>query len=305
MKRLRSPIGSAGFVSSRNFRLIDRADRPAVPAIAAMRLLPATREQARPESDGAFAARRADAGAADASATWFAGFGVGASGTFRQSPGERGCTRARALGYGAPMKTLPILYSFRRCPYAMRARMALIASGLLYEHREILLSDKPPAILSASPKGTVPVLVLADGRVIDESIDIMRWALGQNDPEGWMTGADLALVATYDGAFKHHLDRYKYATRYGEDPLPHRAAGLAMLIELEARLASGTYFGGALRGFCDISIFPFVRQFAGVDPAWFEAYAPQKVGRWLLALVGSELFERAMVRLPPWAESDG
>lgn len=201
------------------------------------------------------------------------------------------------------MKVLPILYSFRRCPYAMRARMALLASGVSYEHREVLLRDKPAAMLAASPKGTVPVLVLADGSVIDESIDIMRWALGQSDPENWMARPDAALVADYDGAFKHHLDRYKYWGRYGVDPVEHRAAGLVMLAALDARIADQAYMGGATRGFSDVAIFPFVRQFAGVDPPWFEAYAPHRVREWLGALIASDLFERAMVRLAPWAPS--
>lgn len=202
------------------------------------------------------------------------------------------------------MQALPILYSFRRCPYAMRARMALIASGVAYEHREILLRDKPAEMLAASPKGTVPVLILANGRVIDESIDIMRWALDQNDPEGWLAAAELGLVADYDGAFKYHLDRYKYAARYGENPLTHRAAGLAMLLRLDAQLADRDYLRGGARGFGDIAIVPFVRQFAGVDPAWFEAEAPQNLRGWLERLTSSDLFERAMVRRTLWTVDD-
>jgi len=197
----------------------------------------------------------------------------------------------------------PIFYSFRRCPYAMRARMALIASRVAYEHREILLRDKPAAMLAISPKGTVPVLVLASGEVIDESIEIMRWALDQNDPEEWMAAAELGLVADYDGAFKHHLDRYKYAARYGEDPLIHRATGLAMLLRLNAQLAGRDYLGGSARGFGDVAIFPFVRQFAGVDPAWFETHAPQNLRRWLERLISSEVFERAMIRHPLWTDA--
>lgn len=198
------------------------------------------------------------------------------------------------------MQTLPILYSFRRCPYAMRARMALIASGIAYEHREILLRDKPAAMLAASAKGTVPVLVLANGAVVDESIDIMRWALEQNDPEGWMASVEPGLLAGYDTAFKHHLDRYKYATRYGADPLIHRTAGLAMLVQLGAQLADRDYLGGSGRGFADIAIFPFVRQFAGVDLPWFEAEAPRNLRCWLDTLVSSDLFERAMVHRMLW-----
>lgn len=215
-----------------------------------------------------------------------------------------GCTFALPFRYVGGMQALPILYSFRRCPYAMRARMALIASGVAYEHREILLRDKPAAMLAASPKGTVPVLVLGNGEVIDESIDIMRWALGQSDPEAWMASAEPDLVAVYDGAFKYHLDRYKYAARYGEDPLVHRAAGLAMLFQLDARLGGRTYLGGSTRAFGDIAIFPFVRQFAGVDPAWFETEAPHNLRGWLERLIRSDLFERAMVKQTLWA-ADG
>ena len=199
------------------------------------------------------------------------------------------------------MPQMPILYSFRRCPYAMRARMALLASGVAYEHREVLLRDKPLAMLAASPKGTVPVLVQVDGAVIDESIDIMRWALAQYDPEQWMQHRDENLIASFDGTFKHHLDRYKYAPRHDGDPLPHRAAGLAMLVQLGQHLSQQAYLGGAARGFTDIALFPFVRQFAAVDPGWFATHAPIRVCEWLANLVASDLFEQAMVRIAPWA----
>lgn len=199
------------------------------------------------------------------------------------------------------MSDVPILYSFRRCPYAMRARMALMVSGTTYAHREVVLRCKPAAMLAASPKGTVPVLVLMDGTVIDESIDIMHWALEQNDPEKWLTRVDAELVRLFDCAFKHHLDRYKYAARYDADPLSNRAAGLAILAELDTRFADRNYLGGAKPGFNDIAIFPFVRQFARVDAAWFAACAPQRVRKWLAILVASDLYERAMVRIEPWA----
>ena len=180
--------------------------------------------------------------------------------------------------------------------------MALLASGIAYAHREILLRDKPRAMLAASPKGTVPVLVLGDESVIDESIDIMRWALARNDPEDWLLRADMALVATFDGTFKHHLDRYKYAVRYDVDPLVHRAAGLGLLTGLGQKLEGQHYLGGATPGFSDIAIFPFVRQFAGADAAWFASHAPDRLRAWLAMLTGSELFERAMVRIAPWVE---
>lgn len=201
------------------------------------------------------------------------------------------------------MSDIPILYSFRRCPYAMRARMTLLVGATPYTHREVLLREKPTAMLAASPKGTVPVLVYGEGAVIDESIDIMRWALAQHDPEGWLLRDDTELVAEFDDAFKHHLDRYKYAGRYDADPLAHRAAGLAMLAGLDARLAEHDYLAGAERGFVDVALFPFVRQFAGVDPDWFAARAPTRVRQWLTVLTGSQLFAQTMVRFPPWVET--
>ena len=168
--------------------------------------------------------------------------------------------------------TPPVLYSFRRCPYAMRARMALWVAGVTVTLREVKLAAKPPALIAASPKGTVPVLVLADGpddgSVIDQSLDIMRWALGQNDPEGWLAGEDAALIAANDGPFKHHLDRAKYPGRYEEeDGTDHRAAALALLAPLEARLADAPYLCGETRSLTDIALLPFIRQFAAIDPA--------------------------------------
>lgn len=202
------------------------------------------------------------------------------------------------------MSALPILYSFRRCPFAMRARLALLVSGQAVELREILLRAKPQAMLDASPKGTVPVLVLDDGRVIDQSLDIMRWALAQSDPEGWLVGDDLALVERFDGPFKHHLDRYKYPNRHGTDPIKHRAAGLSHLEALEQRLAASAFLCGVSRTLADIALFPFIRQFAATDQAWFDAQPLPHVQAWLVGLTGSELFERAMLRVPPWQPGD-
>jgi glutathione S-transferase len=147
------------------------------------------------------------------------------------------------------MSNLPILYSFRRCPYAMRARLALLASGMKagvdYEHREVVLRDKPAELLAASPKGTVPVLVLPNGEVIDQSLEIMLWALRKNDPYGWLEHEKeaLDLIAQCDGGFKFHLDRYKYPNRYEKDgqscdALVHRAqaAGFAAVIDGEMQI---------------------------------------------------------------------
>lgn len=197
-----------------------------------------------------------------------------------------------------------VLYSFRRCPYAMRARLALAVSGTRYEHREVRLSDKPAAMLSASSKGTVPVLQTADGTVIDESLDIMRWALEARDPEGWLTRDAPALIASNDGMFKHHLDRYKYPDRHGSDPGAHRDDGLRFLRELDARLAIAGQLCGPERGLADAAIMPFVRQFAGVDPAWFADQPLPSVQAWLADHLTSDLFDRIMQRAVPWSEDD-
>lgn len=192
----------------------------------------------------------------------------------------------------------PTLYSFRRCPYAMRARMALISSGTPFDLVEVKLSAKPEALLAASPKATVPVLVLPDGRVIDESLDIMRWALARHDPGNWLAGIDQALIATNDGAFKHHLDRTKYPQRHGSDPIVHRAAGLAILAGLEARLATRAQLAGDAPGFTDIAVFPFIRQFAAIDPGWFAAQPLHHLHDWLAGHLASPLFATAMARQP-------
>lgn len=199
---------------------------------------------------------------------------------------------------------LPILYSFRRCPYAMRARMALLVAGVAVELREVALRDKPAAMLAASPKATVPVLLCEDGSVIDESLAIMRWALARRDPEDWLAGDDAALIAGFDGAFKQHLDRYKYPERHAADPHAQRAAGLALLGTLERRLAAHTNLSRDERAFSDIAIMPFVRQFAAVDRDWFDAQAVPHVRAWLARHVASPLFERAMLRVAAWRPGD-
>lgn len=194
----------------------------------------------------------------------------------------------------------PILYSFRRCPYAMRARLALAVSGVRYELREVKLSDKPAALLTASPKGTVPVLHLPDATVIDESLDIMRWALSICDPEGWLARDDPALIAANDGGFKHDLDRYKYPQRHGSDSRVHRERGAAFLSELDRRLADHAQLCGPTRGLADAAIVPFVRQFAGVEPDWFAAQPLRRLQVWLASHRASPLFDAVMVRAPHW-----
>ena len=203
------------------------------------------------------------------------------------------------------MSRFPVLYSFRRCPYAMRARMALWVSGTACELREVKLADKPPELLTASPKGTVPVLVLPDARVIEESIDIMRWALAQDDPEGWLAGDDHQLLATMEGEFKHHLDRYKYPTRYNDcDPGPHRAAGHAILRDLDTRLEGRENLCGHARTLADVASFPFIRQFANHDRAWFDAQPIPRLQGWLERHLASDLFASVMAKYAPWKTGD-
>ena len=181
--------------------------------------------------------------------------------------------------------------------------MAIAASGTTVRLREILLRDKPEDMLAASPKGTVPVLI--DGaKVIDESLDVMVWALAQNDTEGWLLRKDDAVVAENDGPFKHHLDRYKYATRYeGADAEEHRTAGLDFLQKLEPRLAGNDHLHGATRGFTDIALFPFVRQFRIAGKDWFDAAPIPNVQRWLKTLTESDLFKSVMEKYPLWKET--
>jgi len=199
--------------------------------------------------------------------------------------------------------TLPILYSYRRCPYAMRARMALREAGIAVEIREIALRDKPRHMLAVSPKGTVPVLVLPDGTVIDESLDIMRWALRQHDPDCWLHDEtrSLALIADNDGAFKQALDRYKYADRYPQQPAAAwRAMGECHLQALERHLCEHDNLLGPAASIADVAIFPFVRQFAMVDVVWFESAPYPALHGWLDRWLGSALFLDIMQKHPPW-----
>jgi glutathione S-transferase len=202
------------------------------------------------------------------------------------------------------MPPYPILYSFRRCPYAIRARLALLVSGQTVELREVVLRDKPEALRNASPKATVPVLVLPDGQVIDQSLDIMLWALGRSDPENWMAAHDAALIAVNDGPFKHHLDRSKYPERHGGDAATHHMAAIDLLHKLEERLGRTTQLCGATRGLTDMAIFPFVRQFAAIDPGWFAVQSLPHVRRWLDHHLASSLFAEAMLRVAPWQDGD-
>lgn len=201
---------------------------------------------------------------------------------------------------------LPVLYSFRRCPYAIRARLALWQAGLAVELREVVLSNKPAEMLAISPAGTVPVLQLGSGEVIAQSRDIMRWALAQNDPGDWLARGDTpgqrALTDVCDGDFKRALDGYKYPERH---PVRSAAAwrnqAVDCLIEpLEAHLARAPQLGGDQPGMADAAIFPFVRQFAAVDTGWWAASPWVATRRWHDRWASSALMATCMHKLAPW-----
>lgn len=192
-----------------------------------------------------------------------------------------------------------ILYSFRRCPYAMRARMALSLAQTEYEHREVLLRDKPAHMLEVSPKGSVPVFIHND-RVIDESLDIMRWAL----PDATFS---MDIIEMIDGPFKYHLDRYKYASRYdpavkrGDVDLLHRHKAVEALQLIENRLADPAYLSGDKMGPTDMASFPFVRQFSAVETEWWSAGEELPRTRdWLAQCLSTDLFKSIMQKFPVW-----
>ena len=199
----------------------------------------------------------------------------------------------------------PVLYSFRRCPYAMRARMGLVAGEQEVELREVVLRDKPEEMLAASPKGTVPVLILPDGEVIDESLDIMRWALKMRDDEELLSTeaeAQLALVQDMDATFKPHLDRYKYPNRYPDEPdVDHKGIGLDWINRnLYERLTRHAHLFGEKTTFADIAIFPFIRQFAHVNRDWFYETVSPETGNWLKHHLESPRFKRIMKKYKQW-----
>ena len=196
----------------------------------------------------------------------------------------------------------PLLYTYRRCPYAMRARMALLQAGVQYQPLEVSLRDKPPAMLALSPKGTVPVLVLPTGQVLEQSLEIMKWAFAQmHDAHTWwaraQTAENQALMTMCDGPFKHHLDRYKYPQRYpdAQERGHHQSLALSLLLEpLDQALESMGFLGGSTPCAADIGVFPFVRQFAAVDATWFENLPLQHLQTWWRVWIKHPLFEQAM-----------
>ncbi|WP_273241022.1 glutathione S-transferase [Hyphomonas atlantica corrig.] len=206
------------------------------------------------------------------------------------------------------MSAAHTLYTFRRCPYAMRGRMGLSIAGVPVQVREVVLRDKPAEMLEASPKGTVPVLLTSSGDIVDESLDVMRWALAQNDPEGWLDAdpdTTHELIARNDGPFKRALDRYKYPNRYSDEDLvpgAARASGLEILQDLDVRItAQGGQLVRAERSLADIAIFPFIRQFAHTDMDWFNAQDLPALQAWLEGHKQSSLFKGVMKKYAQWS----
>lgn len=194
--------------------------------------------------------------------------------------------------------TIPILYTFRRCPYAIRARLAIAVSGVVVMQHEVDLRTKPPAMLEISPKATVPVLHLADGRVIEESLDIMQWALQKNDPENWLSGNDAevnSLIAHSDNEFKRDLNHYKYPNRFPESSKEnYREACEKFVRILDDRLATSAFLTSDNFGFADAAIVAFIRQFAHVDKNWFYQSRYHDVIKWLDKILASALFVEVM-----------
>ncbi len=201
------------------------------------------------------------------------------------------------------MSELPVLYSFRRCPYAMRARLVLYTSGIKCELREVVLRDKPEEMIEISPKATVPVLQLQDGCVIDESHDIAVWAIGQNDPNGWAQYLDemSALVDINDFKFKTHLDKYKYSSRNPElSKEEHRENANFYFEHLESLLEKNGFLSANKQTVTDLAVFPFIRQFAFVDKDYFDGLEYEHLKKWLEYHLNTEMFKNIMSKYVQW-----
>ncbi|MEK9964600.1 MAG: glutathione S-transferase N-terminal domain-containing protein [Betaproteobacteria bacterium] len=208
----------------------------------------------------------------------------------------------------------PILWSFRRCPYAMRGRCAVKQSGVRVRLREILLRDKPDEFLKDSSKGTVPVLRLPDGSVIDESLEVMKWALNINDPDNWLNVLEEEpafsdnFLGELDGDFKYSLDRYKYANRYDLneiESLAYREKGFNFLLRIEKRIEKNQFISGSKIGFLDIASLPFIRQYRIADPNWFDVQPIPRVQEMLNEFLSSALFNSIMEKYKPWHPVEG
>ena len=206
---------------------------------------------------------------------------------------------------------LPILYSLRRCPYAMRGRMGIALSKQQVLLREIVTKDKPSELLASSPKGTVPVLVLPDGQIIEQSLDVMNWALQQNDPQDLLRSSNPTLsqqvhqlIKVNDGEFIGHLEKYRASVRYRNiDTDQRRQACEGFISNLEALLTDQAYFFGETPSLADFAVMPFVSQFVRVEKKWFVQSEYQNVGRWLRAHLESKLYTQVMKQYPLWNET--
>lgn len=207
--------------------------------------------------------------------------------------------------------TLPQLYSLRHCPYAMRARLAIYKSKQPIELRDVVLKNKPAEMLAASPKGTVPTLVLPSSQVIDESLDVMLWALNQSDPDNLLYNnsgsanalADmLALIQQFDEQFKTCLEQYKCAKRYHEGNLVEcRQACEIYVQDLEQRLTQHEYLFGQQESLADIALLPFIRQFAKVERSWYVQSPYANIKKWLNRYLQSAMFTKVMAKYPLWS----
>lgn len=196
-----------------------------------------------------------------------------------------------------------ILYSFIRCPWAMRARLALNYMGIQFSTREVDLRDKPQAMLEASPKGTVPVLILQDGKIIDESLDIILWAMPDQHPTKQQIIDNL--IATNDTEFKKHNSRYKYPERYDEEGITQidsRNQCEKFILKLESLLGENEYLIGATPSTADLAIFPFIRQFSKVDEQWFASVQYPQLKRWLDKIYTSNYYAKTMEKFPVWVD---
>ena len=205
------------------------------------------------------------------------------------------------------MPQLPILYTFRRCPYAIRARLAINVGNIKVELREVKLADKPKELIACSPKGTVPVLQLTDGTIIDESKDIMLWALKENDPSNWLVTETVKkqetnrLIDINDNEFKQNLDHYKYADRFPEQTMEYyRQQGEIFLQLLEKKLNETKYLISDTISLADMAILPFIRQFAYVDKDWFDQTDYKKLQAWLNYFLDASIFKKTMEKQPVW-----
>ena len=205
----------------------------------------------------------------------------------------------------------PILYTFRRCPYAMRARFAIRSSKIIVEIREIKLQEKPPEFLKLSPKGTVPVLITNSGEVLEESLDIIYWALNKNDPHKWLARGKLEnqdinkLLDDLINIFKPNLDKYKYPSRfYGVDQFLHRDRNLCFLKKLNSYLENNKSLNCKHLSLLDYSIFPFVRQFRNVDQEWFDKLNFNLLNNWLNQIIDSDDFSSIMKKFKKWKPND-